>query len=117
MGLVSLLKGVSRFSETIPGRCLPRPTDAWWVSRLRGDPAHGLTMRKMRATRESIVEMQRCLEDDHLDEVSGLALFGPADAGDLPDNLHPTDAGNKRIAERFAMIAVGAGGPLPPDVG
>ena len=55
--------------------------------------------------------------DDHLHDVSGLDLFGPADAGDLPDDLHPNDAGNERIAERFATIAFGAGGPLASAVG
>ena len=45
-------------------------------------------------------------------------LFGPADAGDLPDDLHPNDAGNcELIAERFATIAFGTGGPLAPAVG
>ena len=49
--------------------------------------------------------------------VSGLDLFGPADAGDLPDDLHPNETGNERIAERFATIAFGAGGPLASHVG
>jgi hypothetical protein len=47
-------------------------------------------MRKMRATSELIVEMQRGLGEDHLDYVRELAVFGPVDACELPDDLHPT---------------------------
>ena len=41
----------------------------------------------------------------------------PDDAGNLPDDLHPNDAGNERIAVRLATTAFGAGGPLAPAVG
>ena len=74
-------------------------------------------MREMGATAESVVKVRRDLGDDHLRYVNGLDLFGPADAGDLPDDLHPNDAGNVRGAECFAAIAFVAGGPLAPAVG
>jgi hypothetical protein len=72
-----------------------------------------LTMRTLRAAITSVTEVRRGLGDDHLHDVSGLDLFGPADAGDLPDDLHPNDAGNERIAERFATITFGAGARWP----
>ncbi|MYB39286.1 MAG: GDSL family lipase, partial [Gammaproteobacteria bacterium] len=34
--------------------------------------------------------------------VDGLTLFGAADAGDLPDDLHPNPAGYIRMGGRFA---------------
>jgi lysophospholipase L1-like esterase len=43
--------------------------------------------------------------------LDGLALFGPDDAGDLPDALHPNAAGYRRMGERFHAMAF-AGGPL-----
>jgi len=55
--------------------------------------------------------------DDHLHDVSGLDLFGPADAGALRDDLHPNDAGDERIAERIVTIAFDAGGLLAPAAG
>jgi GDSL-like Lipase/Acylhydrolase family len=71
-----------------------------------------LTMRTMRATIEAVVEGRRALGDEHLHYLSGLELFGADDAGDLPDGLHPNDAGNARIAERFTSLAFGPDGPL-----
>jgi hypothetical protein len=71
-----------------------------------------LTMRTMRAAVEAVVEGRRGLGDEHLHYLSGLDLFGADDNGDLPDGLHPNDAGNARIAQRFATHAFGPDGPL-----
>jgi hypothetical protein len=108
----------SPFSEDHPGPLFPNADGrVVGVEGLEVIRRTSLTMRKMRAAIESVVEVRRALGDDHLHYVSGLDLFGPADAGDLPDDLHPNDAGNERIAERFAAIAFGAGGPLAPAAG
>src|ERR1700722_1650830 len=85
-GISFLVEGRSPSARTIPGAVSQARWTRGGCRGLRGDPAHSLAMR---ATRELIVEMQCGLGNDHLDCVSGLALFGLADAGDLPDDLHP----------------------------
>ena len=72
----------------------------------------GLTMRKMRAAIEAVVTVRQGLGDENLHYLNGLELFGADDAGDLPDHVHPNDAGNQRIAERFVRHAFADGGPL-----
>jgi lysophospholipase L1-like esterase len=52
------------------------------------------------------------LGDANLHYLDGLALFGPDDAGDLPDDLHPNAAGYARLGHRFAAHAFAMGGPL-----
>jgi hypothetical protein len=73
-----------------------------------------LTMRTMRAAVAAVVEGRRALGDMNLHYLSGLELFGTADADDLPDGLHPNDVGNAHIAERFITHAFGPDGPLAP---
>ena len=103
----------SPFGEDHPGPLFPNADGrVVGVGGLEAIRRTSLTLRKMRAAIASVVEVRRGLGDDHLHYLSGLDLFGPADAGDLPDDLHPNDTGNERIAGRFATIAFGAGGPL-----
>jgi hypothetical protein len=71
-----------------------------------------LTMQTMRSAVETVVKIRRDLGDENLHYLSGLELFGADDVGDLPDLLHPNDAGNQRIAERFVRHAFATGGPL-----
>ena len=71
-----------------------------------------LTLTKIRTAMEAIVESRRGLGDENLHYLDGLLLFGPDDAGDLPDDLHPNAAGYLRMGERFATLAFGADGPL-----
>jgi lysophospholipase L1-like esterase len=51
------------------------------------------------------VVLQRAPADRNLRYLSGLELFGPGDAADLPDGLHPNAAGYLRIGERFYAAA------------
>ncbi|HEX3795942.1 MAG TPA: GDSL-type esterase/lipase family protein [Acidimicrobiales bacterium] len=71
-----------------------------------------LTLTQIRQIIGSIVELRRGQGDTNLHYLDGLALFGPDDAGDLPDDLHPNAAGYARLGRRFAAKAFGAGGPL-----
>jgi lysophospholipase L1-like esterase len=73
---------------------------------------NSLTVRTMRSAVEAVVKLRRELGDENLHYLSGLELFGADDAGDLPDHVHPNDAGNQRIAERFVRHAFADGGPL-----
>ena len=108
----------SPFSEDHPGPLFPNSDGrVVGVEGLEAIRRTSLTMRKMRTAIAALVEVRRGLGDDQLHYLSGMDLFGPADAGDLPDDLHPNEAGNELIAERFATIAFGTGGPLAPAVG
>jgi len=71
-----------------------------------------LTLQKVRAAIEAIVDGRRAAGDTNLHYLDGLTLFGPDDVGDLPDLLHPNPTGYRRIGERFAAAAFAAGGPL-----
>lgn len=71
-----------------------------------------LTLTKVRRMLAEVVGVRRDLGDANLAYLDGLELFGPDDADDLPDGLHPNAAGYVRMGERFADHAFAAGGPL-----
>ncbi|CAN5739879.1 SGNH/GDSL hydrolase family protein [soil metagenome] len=73
-----------------------------------------LTLRKVRAQLAAIVELRQAQGDAHLSYLDGLGLFGPQDADDLPDDLHPNAEGYVRMGHRFAEQAFGPGGALAP---
>lgn len=77
-------------------------------------PAHlmpgALTLSRVRELITQVVGDRRRDGDENLHLVDGLSLFGPADVGDLPDGLHPNEAGYRRIAERFSAIVTAPGG-------
>jgi len=100
-------------AETEPGphvegsdgryRPVPRPPDL----------AEGaLHLVRIRELIEAAVAARRAAGDEHLHLLDGQGLFGPADAGDLPDGLHPNEAGYARMADRFFDLAFGARGPF-----
>lgn len=83
-----------------------------------GDPAEvALGKLSLRAVREELVRVveHRRTVDPNLHLVDGLALYGEADAVELPlpDALHPDAATHERIGERFARTVFGAGGLVP----
>ena len=57
---------------------------------------------------------QRAAEDPRLHYLDGRDLYGEADHAELPlpDGLHPDAAAHRRIGERFAALALTAGGPF-----
>ncbi|MFQ6148112.1 SGNH/GDSL hydrolase family protein [Streptomyces seoulensis] len=85
--------------------------------RAAGDPAERaagkLTLAVIRDELARIVE-QRAAEDPHLHHLDGRALYGEADAAELPlpDELHPDAATHRRMGERFAELVFAAGGPF-----
>ncbi|QKW26087.1 lipase [Streptomyces seoulensis] len=90
--------------------------------RAAGDPAERaagkLTLAVIRDELARIVE-RRAAEDPHLHHLDGRALYGEADAAELPlpDELHPDAATHRRMGERFAELAFAAGGPFAaPDL-
>ncbi|MFG2757044.1 GDSL-type esterase/lipase family protein [Streptomyces wuyuanensis] len=85
--------------------------------RAAGDPAERasgkLTLRVIRDELARIVG-ERAFEDPNLHYLDGRSLYGEADTAELPlpDRLHPDAATHRRIGERFAALALTAGGPL-----
>ncbi|MFF7986827.1 GDSL-type esterase/lipase family protein [Streptomyces sp. NPDC007901] len=75
-----------------------------------GDPAERasgkLTLSVIRDELARIVA-ERAADDPHLHYLDGRALYGEADAAELPlpDRLHPDAATHRRIGERFATLA------------
>ncbi len=78
-----------------------------------GDPADRtrLTLEIVREQLSAIVAA-RAADDPHLGYLDGRELYGEADLDELPlpDGLHPDAATHRRIGERFAERAFGAGG-------
>lgn len=79
-----------------------------------GDPAEvargRLTLAVIRRELQSLVE--RRADDPQLHHLDGRALYGPADAAELPlpDGLHPGPLAHRRIGERFADLVFSGGG-------
>ncbi len=71
-----------------------------------------LTLRRIRELLAEIVAGRVERGDGHLAYLDGLALFGADDASDLPDRLHPNNAGYARMGARFAALAFGDSGGL-----
>ena len=71
-----------------------------------------LSLRRVRDLLADVVNARQAAGDEHIHLVDGLGLFGPDDVADLPDGLHPNDAGYVRMGERFAAVAFGDRGPF-----
>ncbi len=74
--------------------------------------ATSLTLRQIRRIVTDVVDGRRDRGDANLHALSGLELFGEADAPGLPDGLHPRADGYRLMAERFGALAFAPGGPL-----
>jgi lysophospholipase L1-like esterase len=99
--------------EDHPGPTVPGPGGrAAALEGLEPYRATCLTLVKIRAAIAAIVASRQAAGDGDLHHLDGLALFGPDDVGDLPDDLHPNAEGYVRIGERFAAHAFAPGGPL-----
>jgi hypothetical protein len=97
-------------AEEHPGPTLPGPDGrVHVVERSAGLAVGALSLRRIREVAADVVAARA---DRALHLVDGLALFGPDDAADLPDDLHPNPDGYRRIGERFHALAFAEGGPF-----
>jgi hypothetical protein len=71
-----------------------------------------LTVKRMRELLEAAVVGRQAGGDANLHYLSGLELFGEADAHLLPDDLHPSPEGYRMIGERFMSSIFGPEGIL-----
>ena len=100
-------------AETQPGPHVEGPDGAFRpVPRPAALAEGALHLVRIRELIEAAVADRRVSGDGHLHLLDGRALFGPADVADLPDGLHPNEAGYARMADRFLGSAFGADGPF-----
>ncbi|MEU3345109.1 GDSL-type esterase/lipase family protein [Streptomyces sp. NPDC006700] len=108
--------------EDTPGPLAPDFTDGTLRFRATGDPAERaagrLTLDVIRQELARIVE-RRAADDPNLHHLDGRELYGEADYAELPlpDEVHPDPAAHRRIADNFARLAFGTGGPFAPVTG
>jgi lysophospholipase L1-like esterase len=74
-----------------------------------------LSIGRIRELVATVVEQRQSAGDAELHLLDGRRLFGKGDVADLPDGLHPNNAGYRRMGERFAALAFGASGPFAED--
>ncbi|PJM93226.1 GDSL-type esterase/lipase family protein [Streptomyces sp. CB01373] len=105
--------------EDTPGPLAPDFADGTLRFKATGDPAERaagrLTLNVIRHELARIVE-QRAADDPNLHHLDGRELYGEADYAELPlpDEVHPDPAAHRRIADNFARLAFGTGGPFAP---
>ncbi len=69
-----------------------------------------MTLTRVREIIQEVVSVRQRAGDTNLHYLDGLQLFGEADAGDLPDDLHPNPPGYARMGERFAKAVFSGSG-------
>lgn len=100
-------------AEDHPGPTVPDDDGRFRVVARPADLAVGaLSLTRIRELMTGVVDARRAHGDANLHLLDGLALFGPDDAGDLPDDLHPNPGGYRRMGERFYAMAFGPGAPF-----
>ncbi|MEV7320105.1 GDSL-type esterase/lipase family protein [Streptomyces sp. NPDC093970] len=108
--------------EDTPGPLAPDLDGGTLRFRATGDPAERaagrLTLNVIRAELARLVE-RRAADDPNLHHLDGRDMYGERDHAEfpLPDGVHPDPAGHRRIAENFARLAFGAGGPFASGAG
>jgi lysophospholipase L1-like esterase len=72
----------------------------------------GMPLQQMRQVLQEVVAVRAAAGDQAIRYLSGLELFGEADAQLLPDDLHPNTEGYRLMGERFHALALSGPGGL-----
>src|SRR5262249_6392119 len=100
-------------AENRPGPTVPNANGQFVTLPGHDEVRNGsLTLTQIRAIIRDVVEGRRKRGDANLHYLDGLELFGAADVTDLPDHLHPNNAGYGRMGQRFHAAAFAPGKPL-----
>ncbi len=100
-------------AEDHPGPTVPGPDRRFGVIERPPELAVGaLTLSRIRELLELVVMSRRNTGDTNLHHLHGFELFGPDEADDLPDGLHPSAAGYLRMGERFHAAAFSPDAPF-----
>lgn len=108
--------------EHTPGPLMPDLSGGALKFKATGDPAKTaagrLTLTIIRDVLADIVR-QRSAEDPHLHYLDGLDLYGESDHDELPlpDAIHPSPEGHRRIGENFAERVFANDGPFAVTTG
>ncbi|MEU0255480.1 GDSL-type esterase/lipase family protein [Streptomyces sp. NPDC006184] len=103
--------------ENTPGPLMPDLSSGTLKFKAIGDPAETaagrLTLAIVRDVLADIVE-QRSAGDPNLHYLDGLSLYGESDHDQfpLPDAIHPSPEGHRRIGENFAKLVFANNGPF-----
>ncbi|MQY09982.1 hypothetical protein SRB5_00860 [Streptomyces sp. RB5] len=103
--------------EDTPGPLVPDLVGGTLRFRATGDPAETaagrLTLTIVRDVLADIVG-QRAAEDPNLHYLDGRDLYGESDHDEfpLPDAIHPSPEGHRRIGENFARLVFAGDGPF-----
>lgn len=103
--------------EDTPGPLMPDLDGGTLRFKATGDPAEAAAGRLTLATiRDVLADMvkQRAVEDPNLHYLDGRDLYGESDHAEfpLPDAIHPSPEGHRRIGENFAKLAFADNGPF-----
>lgn len=108
--------------EDTPGPLMPDLDSGTLRFKATGDPADTaagrLTLTIIRDVLAGIVK-QRATEDPNLHYLDGRNLYGENDHAEfpLPDAIHPSPEGHRRIGENFARLAFADNGPFTAKTG
>lgn len=87
--------------EDVPGPSLLREGALTSQVRTAEFSTGALTLKRVRVLLQEVVANRN---DSNMTYLDGLELFNASDVADLPDLLHPNDAGYQRMGERFAAL-------------
>ena len=99
--------------EECPGPTLRDPPGYRAITRPAELASGALTVSRIRALLQLIVNARREAGDHNLHYLDGLRLLGAADAGALHDGLHPDAGGQRQVGQRFVDWVIGPAGWLP----